>query len=270
MNLAILGSTGFVGTVLIQKALTQGHQIKTLARSPEKLGSLKNRVEVVQGDMFDPVALASLVSGVDAVISAAGPRSARREGKFDAEQYAGYVKLLVDAMKNAKVDRLITIIGVVAKVPGQRLGFKQSLVRFLLGNIVMPDVIKSGDIQLKTIAESGLNWTVLRPPLMTTGKATGNVAASEKDLPHLSKIDVEDITDFILSLLITHEWDRKAPIVSSQNRVGGRVHSPAWIGMCAGSASRCNGTPCHQPCPSDGLGNQHPRTRNPALREKWK
>ena len=122
MNLAILGSTGFVGTVLIQKALTQGHQIKTLARSPEKLGSLKNRVEVVQGDMFDPAALASLVSGVDAVISAAGPRSTRREGKFVAEQYASYVKLLVDAMKNAKVDRLITITGVVAKVPGQRRG----------------------------------------------------------------------------------------------------------------------------------------------------
>lgn len=48
MKLAILGSTGFVGTVLIQKALAQGHQIKVLVRSPEKLGSLKNRVEIVQ------------------------------------------------------------------------------------------------------------------------------------------------------------------------------------------------------------------------------
>jgi putative NADH-flavin reductase len=219
MKLGILGSTGFVGTVLIQKALGQRHQIKALVRSPEKLGSLKNRVEIVQGDMFDPAVLASLVSGVDAVISVAGPRSARREGKFDAEYQASYIKLLVEAMKNAKVDRLITVAGVVAKVPGQSLGFKQWLLRFLLGNIVMPDVIKSKDIELKTIAESGLKWTVLRPPLMTTGKATGHVAASENDMA-LSKIDVEDITDFILSLLITHEWDRKAPIVSSQKQFG--------------------------------------------------
>ena len=218
MKLAILGTTGFVGTLLLQKALAQGHQIKALVRSPEKLGNLKHKVEVVQGDMFDPAALASLVSGVEAVISVAGPRSAHREGKFDAEYHASYVKLLVDAMKNAKVDRLITITGVVAKVPGQRLGFKQSLVRFLLGNIVMPDVIKSKDIELKTVTESGLNWTALRPPLMTTGKATGQVAASEKDMA-LSKIDVEDITDFILSLLITHEWDCKAPIVSSRKHV---------------------------------------------------
>jgi putative NADH-flavin reductase len=220
MKLGILGATGFVGTVLIQKALAQGHQIKALVRSPEKLGSLKNRVEVVQGDMFDPAVLASLVAGVGAVISVAGPRSARTEGKFDAENHASYVKLLVGAMKNAKVNRLISITGVVAKVPGQPLGFKQSLVRFLLGNIVMPDVIKSKDIELKTIAESGLNWTVLRPPLMTTGKATGNVAVSEKDIPQLSKIDVDDITDFILSLLLTHEWDCKAPIVSSRKHLG--------------------------------------------------
>ena len=101
MKLAILGSTGFVGTVLLQKALAQGYQIKALARSPDKLNGLKNRVEVVQGDMFDPAVLASLVSGADAVISVAGPRSARREGKFDAEHQASYVKLLVEAMKNA-------------------------------------------------------------------------------------------------------------------------------------------------------------------------
>jgi hypothetical protein len=140
---------------------------------------------------------------------------------LDAEHQASYVKLLVDAMKNARVDRLITIAGVVAEVPGQQLGFKQSLARFLLGNFIMPDVIKIKDIELKTIAESSLNWTVLRPPLMTTGKATGLVDASEKDMA-LAKIDVADITDFILSLLITHEWDRKAPIVSSQNQVGER------------------------------------------------
>jgi hypothetical protein len=128
-------------------------------------------------------------------------------------------RMVFNLMIDKKPVAIVRCAGVVAKVPGQRLGFKQSLVRFLLGNIVMPDVIKSKDIELKTIAESGLNWTVLRPPLMTTGKATGNVAASEKDMA-LSKIDVDDITDFILSLLLTHEWDCKAPIVSSRKHVG--------------------------------------------------
>ncbi|MEK6753809.1 MAG: NAD(P)H-binding protein [Chloroflexota bacterium] len=212
MKLAILGSTGFVGTILIQKALAQGHQLKVLARSPEKLGGMKDKVEVVTGDMFDPAALESLVQGVDAVISVAGPPM---NGKFNVEQHATATKNLVSAMKNAKVNRLITIAGAAAKVPGQKLGFKQSLLRLLLGNIVMPDVIKTKDIELKTIAESNLNWTVLRPPIVGSGNAAGNIAASETDMTG-TKIDVEDITDFMLSLLQTHEWDRKAPIVSSK------------------------------------------------------
>jgi len=67
MKVAVLGSTGFVGTLLIQKALKEGHQVRALARSPEKLGDLKDKVEIVQGDMFDPAVLQTLVQGVDAV-----------------------------------------------------------------------------------------------------------------------------------------------------------------------------------------------------------
>ena len=37
MKIAILGSTGFVGKVLLEKALENGYQPKTLVRNPEKL-----------------------------------------------------------------------------------------------------------------------------------------------------------------------------------------------------------------------------------------
>jgi putative NADH-flavin reductase len=211
MKLAILGSTGFVGAVLLKKALTQGHQLKVLARSPEKLGDAKDKVDIARGDMFDPAALESLVQGVDAVISVAGPPM---NAKFDVEKHARATQDLVYAMKNAQVNRLITITGAAAEVPGQKLGFKQSLLRFVLGTFVRPDVIKVKDMELKTIAASGLNWTVIRPPLIGSGNATGSVAASEADMTGM-KIDVEDIADFILSLLKTNEWDCKAPIVSS-------------------------------------------------------
>ena len=214
MKIALLGSTGFVGTVLLKKAITQGHQLKVLVRSPEKLNGAKNKVEIVHGDMFSPATLASLVQGVDVVISVAGPPM---NGKFDVEKHARATQDLVYAMKSAKVNRLITITGAAAEVPGQKLGFKQSLLRFVLGTFVRPDVIKVKDMELKTIAESGLNWTVLRPPLIGSGNPTGNVAASDSDMTGM-KIDVEDITDFILSLLKTKEWDRKAPIISSKNK----------------------------------------------------
>lgn len=48
------------------------------------------------------------------------------------------------------------------------------------------------------------------------GNPTGKVAASDTDMTG-TRIDVEDIADFLLSLLHSHDWDRKAPIVSLQN-----------------------------------------------------
>jgi len=211
MKLAILGSTGFVGKALIQKALKAGHHVKALARSPEKLGELKDKVEVIQGDMFDSSSLQMLIKDVDAVISVAGPPLT---GRHDSNRHGNSMRSIVDAMKAANVNRLIAITGAAAKVPGHRLGFKQSLLRVVLSTL-KPDVIKTKDIELKIISESSLNWTVLRPPLIGTGKPTGNVATSEADMTG-TKIDVEDITDFILTLLQTHDWDRKAPVVASK------------------------------------------------------
>jgi putative NADH-flavin reductase len=211
MKIALLGSTGFVGTVLLKKALAQGHQLKVLVRSPEKLGDAKAKVEVARGDVLDPAALETLVQNVDAVISVASPPM---KEKFDVEKYARATQNLISAMKRAKVNRLITITGAAAEVAGKKRGFKPALMRFLLG-MLAPDAMKLKDMELTAIAASGLNWTVIRPPTIGSGKPTGNVAASESDLTGMS-IDVEDISDFILSLLKTNAWDRKAPIVSSK------------------------------------------------------
>jgi len=210
MKLAILGSTGFVGKTLIKKALKAGHQVKALARSPEKLGELQDRVEVVQGDMFESSSLQMLIKDVDAVISVAGPPLT---GRHDSNKHGNSMRLIVNAMKAANVNRIITIAGAAAKVPGQQLGIKQALLRVVL-NVVRPDVIKTKDIELKILAESGLNWTVIRPPRIGTGKPTGKVTAREDDMVG-TKVDIEDITDFILSALQTRDWERKAPIVAS-------------------------------------------------------
>ncbi len=53
MKIAILGSTGFVGKVLLEKASEKGYQVKTLVRNSEKLGMYKERVEFILGDVPD-------------------------------------------------------------------------------------------------------------------------------------------------------------------------------------------------------------------------
>lgn len=210
MKLAILGATGFVGKVLVARAVQAGHPVQVLARSPEKLGDLAARVQVVQGNMFDPAALQKLVTGADAVISAAGPPL---DGKHDSNQHANAMRLLVDAMQAAKVQRIITIAGAAAQIPGQSLGFKQSVLRVVL-NFVRPDVIKTKDMEVEILTASTLNWTIIRPPLIRAGNPSRNLKARADDMPGM-KVEVEDIADFILSNLSAQEWEHRAPIVAS-------------------------------------------------------
>lgn len=212
MNLSIIGVTGFVGALLTQKALAVGHSVRALVRSPERLGEFSTQIEVVRGDMFEPAAVDSLVLGAQAVISVAGPP---RRGRHDSVQHAQGTRILVEAMQRAHVKRLITIAGAAAKVPGQRLGWKQSLLRALLSTLIMPDVIRTKDLELAIIAASGLDFTVLRPPLIGSGHPTGRVVASGSDMTG-TRIDVDDLSNFLLSLLSSSEWNRKAPLVSSQ------------------------------------------------------
>lgn len=53
MKITILGSTGFVGKVLIKKAIAAGYQVKTLARNPGKLIEIKDKIEIINGSVFE-------------------------------------------------------------------------------------------------------------------------------------------------------------------------------------------------------------------------
>lgn len=210
MRLAILGGTGFIGLVLLRKAVAAGHQVRVLARTPGKLGPLASQVEVVQGDMFDPASLQALIRDVDAVISAAGPPI---RGRHDSAPYEKATASLIDATKRAGVRRLITLAGAVARLPGESLGFRRTLMRWIFTPLI-GGIIRTKDLEMALVAASGLDWTVVRPPATTKGKPTGTVKATDRALAG-GKIDVEDLADFILSLLATDQWNGKAPTVAS-------------------------------------------------------
>lgn len=146
MKLAMLGATGFVGTVLIAKAVSEGHQVRVLVRNPNKLQDLGS-VDVLAGDMHEPALVQQLVRDTDAVISVAGPPL---NGRHDSRSHADAMTYLTDAMRSAGVQRLITVAGAAAKAPGQRLTPAQAALRAVL-TVLKPDVIKTKDLELAIV-----------------------------------------------------------------------------------------------------------------------
>jgi len=178
MKLTIFAATGGVGRQALEQAVAAGHDVTAVVRNPKKLS---REVRVVTADLAapDPAALESAVKGADAVLSGLGPRSASEAG------IAGQgTRAIVQAMKATNVRRIVVVsaapIGTVPS-PGRPNPPKHDpgdgfFVRNLFSPLIKAALRKHfADLALMedVLRDSGLDWTVVRPPRLTEKTVTG-------------------------------------------------------------------------------------------------
>jgi uncharacterized protein len=168
MNIALIGATGFVGSKVLAEALTRGHQVTAVVRTPGKVEA-RPGLTVVQGDASDAASLAALVKGHDAVVSAYnGPRGAP---EFSQAYLAG-VRGVIGAAKQSGVKRVLWVggAGSLFVAPGVQL-------------VDTPQFPEEYRTEAKTAREAlnifgdeqQLEWSFVSPaPLLGPGTRTGN------------------------------------------------------------------------------------------------
>src|SRR5438045_421422 len=104
MNILVLGATGPLGRHIVERALSAGHHVTALVRSPGRLTPHEHLREAV-GDVLDADTVAAAVPGHDAVISALGHSRPSQHGR----DLHPAVPHLLDAMRAAGVSRLIWV-----------------------------------------------------------------------------------------------------------------------------------------------------------------
>src|ERR1700753_1445069 len=78
MKIAIFGASGATGTLLTQRCLDAGYSVTALLRTPEKF-ALTHRIRVVTGSAFELAPVRQTIEGADAVLSALGANSLKKE-----------------------------------------------------------------------------------------------------------------------------------------------------------------------------------------------
>jgi uncharacterized protein YbjT (DUF2867 family) len=68
VKILVTGATGYIGGRLVPELLAAGHEVRCLARTPDKLADAawRDRVEVVEGDLTDGDSVRAAFEGVDA------------------------------------------------------------------------------------------------------------------------------------------------------------------------------------------------------------
>jgi putative NADH-flavin reductase len=213
MKIAILGSTGFVGKELLRQALEKGYQVKTLVRDPKKLGTYKDMVEYVSGDVSQADKLNRTVRGADIVISTLPPAGT----KSDPEKSAKIMQQLVTILENNGVKRFIHIGGAVHDGGiDENWTLSRRLLRAYL-SIVCKPVLVAKQMEWDILRRSNLDWTLVRPPRIIEGKPAGPLLVDEKNLGSV-QINVEDLAEFLIEQIHSEEWLEKAPLVATVSR----------------------------------------------------
>jgi UDP-glucose 4-epimerase len=112
-QLLITGASGFLGSEIVGLARVAGWRVRAFSRNPQK--QVEN-VEIMQGDIADPLVLRKACEGVTAVIHAAGlshvfGRESRNATRFNAVNEAGTANV-VDAAVESGVPHIVLVSSV--------------------------------------------------------------------------------------------------------------------------------------------------------------
>jgi putative NADH-flavin reductase len=208
MKLTIFGATGRTGRQLLTQALEAGHEVTAFVRDPSKLDITHSRLHVKRGDISDAKAVEDAINGQDAVLSALGPA---RGGPKDVMGAAA--RNIVAAMKSAGVRRLVTLTGAGVVQPGDAPKLFNRFMSLML-NTFAKDILTDSAEHARIVRDSGLDWTVVRVPMLTDGPRKGTYRVGMVGIDDGPRISRADVAEFMLKQLGPDAKPQTSPVIS--------------------------------------------------------
>lgn len=167
----VTGASGYIGGRLIPRLLERGVTVRILARQPESLRQREwfDRVEVVEGDALDPVAVSKAVSGVEVVYYLMHSLST---GKGFEDTERRMAAIMAQACSDAGVRRIVYLGGMVPPPPAKLSAHLRS--RAEVGQVLRDSGVPTAELRAAVIIGSGsasfemLRYLTERLPAMVT------------------------------------------------------------------------------------------------------
>lgn len=140
--LAMTGATGFVGGATMRDAVAAGWHVRALTRRPQPE---REGVTWIMGALDDKDSLAEMAAGADVVMHIAGVVNVPSRAAFEAGNATATANV-VDAARAAGITRFVHVSSLAAREPGiSNYGWSKERAE-------------------AAVMESGLDWTIVRPP----------------------------------------------------------------------------------------------------------
>ena len=207
----VIGASRGIGLETVGIALRAGHSVRALARSAASISIQNVNLDKVSGNALDSGTIRKAPQDTHVVIQTLGVDISPRAIFERTTLFSQSTRILVDAMKAAGVKRLIAVTGLGAGDSRGHGGFFYDAIAFPL---LLKRVYDVKDVQEWIIRSSGLDWTIVRPGLLTNGPATGNyrVLTQQKDW-RFGVVSRADVADFLVRQIDDHALIGAAPLL---------------------------------------------------------
>ncbi|WP_410646141.1 SDR family oxidoreductase [Amycolatopsis sp. cmx-4-54] len=175
MRCVVLGATGYVGGRLVPHLLDAGHEVRVVARSPEKVAEepWRDRVEVERGDVTDPASIETALADCEVVYYLV--HSLARKDFVDVDREGA--RTVAAAAKAAGARRLVYLGGIV---PDDEELSPHLASRAEVGRVLLDSGVPAIVLQAAVIIGSGsasfemLRYLTERLPAMVTPRWVRN------------------------------------------------------------------------------------------------
>jgi uncharacterized protein YbjT (DUF2867 family) len=187
MDVVIAGGHGKVALHLERLLADSGHRVRALIRTRDQDSDVREAgAEPVLCDLELEEDLANYVQGADAIVFAAGAGPGSGPERKRTVDLGGALKL-IDAARRTGIRRYVIVSSIGADDPES-------------GPEQMRPYLEAKAEADRRLADSGLDWTIVRPGSLTDAPGTGRVQVTE-DMSARGDIPREDVARVLAASL---------------------------------------------------------------------
>ncbi len=215
-KLLILGSTGRTGKYLLEEALARDFEVNILVRDVQKIKIQSEKLRIFEGTPCNKEDLAKSLQGCTHVLSALNisrnsdfPWSGLRTPKDFLEKT---IQNLIDLSKTNPLENIMII-------SAWGVGETRNEIPFWFRWMIDFTNVKYGYLghedQERLLKNSDLDWTIIRPVILTNNKITKPVLVSLNNYPEPNcLISRMNVANFMIGILEKSLYVKQIPTIS--------------------------------------------------------
>ncbi len=218
MHILILGPTGRLGRLLVDEALSRGHQVSVVVSHEYRLKTDPKLLDVHEGTPLNKYTVSEAMKGCDAILSALNISRTSDYPWADLRTSADFLSLsMKNILEAAAENHIKRIVITTAWGVAETRGDIPFWFRWLIDHSNIKYPYFDHERQEEMLKVSDLEWTVVRPVGLTDSHKSKEIKVTLDNQPKPSlAISRLNVARFMLDVLEQNLYINQFPVVSEK------------------------------------------------------